>query len=107
MIWVLWIYIVYGVQNKIINSILCLYQSIAQKRKEIEEPFIKLCERKGMNMLKAEVCPDYVYMSIEILFKIIISIFVMCLKIECDKNNFMSEKYRKRAFYYVDTAAKM
>ncbi len=71
-IWVLRLDIVYGIQNKIENIILCLHQSIEEKcfitkkRKVIGEILKKLWECKGMNIPKTEVCPDYVRMLVKI-----------------------------------------
>ena len=68
-----------------------------------------------MNIITAEVCPDYVHMFVEIPPKLSISSFVGYLKGKSSvmiyqKWGNMKCKYRNRPFwcrgYYVDTAGK-
>ena len=71
-----------------------------------------LCEFKGVEILEAEVCPDYIHM-LEIPLKVAVSEFVGYLK---GKSSIMIQwenakfKYRNREFwccgYYVDTVGK-
>ncbi len=51
-----------------------------QKRKAIGEILRKLCECKGVNILKAEVYPDHVHMLVEIPRKMSVSSFIGYLK---------------------------
>ncbi len=84
---VLWIYIVYGIQNQITNMILCLFVSKKvfdyKKRKAITEILRKLFEWKGMDIPKTEVCLSHVHMLIEISPKRSISSFIRYLKERC------------------------
>ena len=86
-----------------------------EKRLEIGAILRELCKWKGVNIIEAEVCPDYVHMLLEIPPKISVSSFMGFLK---GKSNLMiyekwgnlKFKYRNREFwcrgYYVDTAGK-
>ena len=64
------------------------------RRQEIGKILRQLCEWKGVKLLNAEACPDYVHMLVEIPPKMSIS-------------SFMKYQYRSRSFwcrgYYVDT----
>ena len=51
-----------------------------EKRKALGEILRKLCEWKGMNILKAEVCPDHIHMLAEIPPKMNVSSFMGYLK---------------------------
>lgn len=51
-----------------------------QKRKEIGAILRKLCERKGIHIVEAEVCPDHIHMLVEIPPKIAVSSFMGYLK---------------------------
>ena len=86
-----------------------------QKRKVIGEILRKLCEWKGVNILKAEVCPDHVHMLVEIPPKMSVSSFMRYLKGKSstmlyEQFSELKYKYRNREFwskgYYVDTAVK-
>ena len=86
-----------------------------QKRKKVGAILRKLCERRGIHIVEAEVYPNHIYMLVEIPPKISISSFMGYLK---GKSNLMlyekfpelKYKYRNREFwcrgYYVDTAGK-
>ena len=86
-----------------------------EKREEIEKILRQLCEWKGVNIIKAEVCPDHIHMLVEIPPKISISSFMGYLKGKSstmiyEKYPDIKYKYRNREFwckgYYVDTAGK-
>ncbi len=71
-----------------------------------------MCEWKGVKLLNAEACPDYVHMLVEIPPKMSISSFMGFLKgkssvIIYQKWGNMKYQYRSRSFwcrgYYVDT----
>lgn len=72
----------YHIQGGIISIILCLHQSIEDKffyndnRLEIGKILRELCKRKEVNITTAEVCPDHVYMLVEIPPKMGISSFM-------------------------------
>ena len=86
-----------------------------ERKREIGAILRKLCEWKGINIIEAEMCPDYVHMLIEIPPKIAVSSFMGYLK---GKSSLMiyeqfadlKYKYRNREFwcrgYYVDTVGK-
>ena len=87
----------------------------ADKKLEIGAILRKLCKWKGLNIIKAEVCPDYVHMLLEIPPKMSISSFMEFLKGKSslmiyEKWENLKFKYRNREFwyrgYYVDTAGK-
>lgn len=75
----------------------------------------QLCERKGVNIIEAEVCPDHVHMLVEIPPKISVSSFMGYLKrksgtVLYDQFGELKCKYRNRELwckgYYVDTVGK-
>ena len=75
----------------------------------------KLCERKGIEIIEAEVCPDHVHMLVEIPPKYSVSSFMGYLKGKSSTMLYeqfgeLKYKYRSREFwcrgYYVDTAGK-
>ena len=86
-----------------------------EKRRAIGEILRRLCERKGINIVEAECCPDHIHMLLEIPPKQSVSGVVGYLK---GKSSLMiyeqfanlKYKYRNREFwcrgYYVDTVGK-
>ena len=86
-----------------------------EKKLEIGKILRELCNWKGVNIIEAEVCPDYIHMLIEIPPKMSVSWFMGFLK---GKSSLMiyerwgnlKYKYRGREFwcrgYYVDTVGK-
>ncbi len=75
----------------------------------------KLCEWKGVNIIEAEVSPDYIHMLAEIPPKMSISSFMEYLKGKSatmlyEQFGELKYKYRNREFwcrgYYVDTVGK-
>ena len=86
-----------------------------EKRLEIGAILRELCNWKGVNIIQAEVCIDYVHMLIEIPPKMSVSSFMGFLKGKSsimiyEKWGNLKYKYRGRQFwcrgYYVDTAGK-
>lgn len=86
-----------------------------EKRIEIGNILRELCRWKGISIIEAEVCPDYVHMLVEIPPKMSISSFMGFLKGKSslmiyERWGNMKFKYRNRQFwyrgYYVDTAGK-
>ena len=74
-----------------------------------------LCERKGINIIEAECCPDHIHMLLEIPPKYSVSQIMGYLKgksslIIFDRHANLKYKYGNRHFwcrgYYVDTAGK-
>ena len=74
-----------------------------------------LCERKGLEIIEAELCPDHIHMLVEIPPKTSVSGFVGYLKGKSSQIIFerwanARFKYRSRSFwcrgYYVDTVGK-
>ena len=74
-----------------------------------------LCNRKGINIIKAECCPDHIHMLVEIPPKYSISQIMGYLKGKSslmifDRHANLKYKYGNRHFwcrgYYVDTAGK-
>ena len=74
-----------------------------------------LCQRKKVNILEAELCPDHVHMLVEIPPSISVSSFVGYLKGKStlmifDRHANLKYKYGNRHFwcrgYYVDTVGK-
>ena len=65
-------YIVYHIQNGIVNIMWCLPPKYRRKafydyrRIEIGKILRDLCEWKGINIIEAEVCIDHVHMLIEV-----------------------------------------
>ena len=75
----------------------------------------KLCERKGIEIIEAEACPDHIHMLVWIPPKLSVSEFMGYLKGKSslmiyEKYPELRYKYRNREFwcrgYYVDTAGK-
>ena len=86
-----------------------------EKRLEIGAILRELCNWKGVNIIRAEVCIDHVHMLIEIPPKMSVSSFMGFLKGKSsimiyEKWSNLKYKYRGRQFwcrgYYVDTAGK-
>ena len=86
-----------------------------EKRREIGKILRMLCEWKKIKIVEAEVCPDHIYMLIEIPPKISVSSFMGYLKgksslIIYEQFPELKYKYRNREFwcrgFYVDTAGK-
>ena len=85
------------------------------KRAEIRDILRTLCQRKGVEILEGEICPDHVHLLISIPPKISVSGFMGYLK---DKSSLMIfQKYGNMKFayrngefwcrgYYVDTVGK-
>ena len=74
-----------------------------------------LCERKGVEIIEAEACPDHIHMLVSIPPKISISSFMGYLKGKSslmifDRHANLKYKYGNRKFwtegYYVDTVGK-
>ena len=74
-----------------------------------------LCDRKGINIIEAECCPDHIHMLLEIPPKYSVSQIMGYLKgksslIIFDRHANLKYKYGNRHFwcrgYYVDTAGK-
>ena len=51
-----------------------------EKREAVGKILRQLCERKGVKIVKAEVCPDHVHMLVEIPPKLSVSSFMGYLK---------------------------
>ena len=75
----------------------------------------ELCEWKQVKIVEAEVCPDHIYMLVEISPKMSVSSFAGFLKrksslIIHERQGNLKCKYGNRSFwcrgYYVDTAGK-
>ena len=86
-----------------------------EKRREIGKILRMLSEWKKIKIVEAEVCPDHIYMLIEIPPKISVSSFMGYLKgksslIIYEQFPELKYKYRNREFwfrgFYVDTAGK-
>lgn len=74
-----------------------------------------LCNRKGIEIIEAELCPDHIHMLVKIPPKISVSSFVGYLKGKStlmifERHANLKYKYGNRKFwcrgYYVDTAGK-
>ena len=74
-----------------------------------------LCERRGVNIISAECCPDHIHMLVEIPPHMSVSSFMGYLKSKSslmifDRHANLKYKYGNRHFwcrgYYVDTAGK-
>ena len=85
-------------------------------RVEIRKMIRILCQRKGINIVEAELCPDHIHMLVEIPPKYFVSQIVGYLKGKSslmifDKFANLKYKYGNRHFwcrgYYVDTVGKM
>ena len=84
-------------------------------REDIGKILWELCERKGIEIIEAQICPDHVHMLVKIPPKISVSAFVGYLKgkstlIIFERHAELKYKYGQRKFwcrgYYVDTAGK-
>lgn len=118
-------------QNNITNSLAhtkwnCKYHIVfapkyrrkifyGEKRLEIREILRTLCERKGVEIIEGEICPDHVHLLLSIPPKMSVSSFMGYLKGKSSLTIFqrygnLKFAYRNREFwckgYYVDTAGK-
>ena len=84
-------------------------------KQDIGKTLRDLCERKGINIIEAECCPDHIHMLLEIPPKYSVSQIKGYLKgksslIIFDRHANLKYKYGNRHFwcrgYYVDTAGK-
>ena len=84
-------------------------------KKDIGQILRELCQRKGINIIEAELCPDHVHMLIEVPPKYSISEIMGYLKgksslIIFDRHANLKYKYGNRHFwcrgYYVDTVGR-
>lgn len=84
-------------------------------REDIGKILRELCERKGIEIIEAQVCPDHIHMLVKIPPKISISSFMGYLKGKStlmifERHAQLKYKYGQRKFwsrgYYVDTAGK-
>ena len=86
-----------------------------EKRTEIREIIRMLCQWKGVEIIKGEVCPDHIHLLLSIPPRMSISEFIGYLKGKSSLMIFqkfwkMKFAYRNREFwckgYYVDTTRK-
>ena len=84
-------------------------------RRDIGRIIRLLCERKGINIIEAELCPDHVHMLVEIPPKYSVADIVGYIKGKSslmifDRHANLKYKYGNRHFwcrgYYVDTVGK-
>ena len=84
-------------------------------RVEVGKILRELCDRKGVEIIEAECCPDHIHMLVSIPPKISVSTFMGYLKGKSSTMLYeqfgeLKYKYRSREFwcrgYYVDTAGK-
>ena len=84
-------------------------------KQDIGKTLRDLCDRKGINIIEAECCPDHIHMLLEIPPKYSVSQIMGYLKgksslIIFDRHAKLKYKYGNRHFwcrgYYVDTAGK-
>ena len=84
-------------------------------KQDIGKTLRDLCERKGINIIEAECCPDHIHMLLEIPPKYSVSQIMGYFKgksrlIIFDRHANQKYKYGNRHFwcrgYYVDTAGK-
>lgn len=84
-------------------------------KQDIGKTLRDLCDRKGINIIEAECCPDHIHMLLEIPPKYSVSQIMGYLKgksslIIFDRHANLKYKYGNRHFwcrgYYVDTAGK-
>ena len=84
-------------------------------KQDIGKTLRDLCERKGINIIEAECCPDHIHMLLEIPPKYSVSQIMGYLKgksslIIFDRHANLKYKYGNRHFwcrgYYVDTVGK-
>lgn len=86
-----------------------------QLKADIGKILRSLCERKGVNIISAECCPDHIHMLVEIPPHMSVSSFMGYLKSKSslmifDRHTNLKYKYGNRHFwcrgYYVDTVRK-
>lgn len=86
-----------------------------QLKADIGKILRSLCERKGVNIISAECCPDHIHMLVEIPPHMSVSSFMGYLKSKSslmifDRHANLKYKYGNRQFwcrdYYVDTVGK-
>ena len=86
-----------------------------QLKADIGKILRNLCERKGVNIISAECCPDHIHMLVEIPPHMSVSSFMGYLKSKSslmifDRHANLKYKYGNRHFwcrgYYVDTVGK-
>ena len=86
-----------------------------QLKVDIGKILRSLCERKGVNIISAECCPDHIHMLVEIPPHMSVSSFMGYLKSKSslmifDRHANLKYKYGNRHFwcrgYYVDTVEK-
>ena len=86
-----------------------------QLKADIGKILRSLCERKGVNIISAECCPDHIHMLVEIPPHMSVSSFMGYLKSKSslmifDRHANLKYKYGNRHFwcrgYYVDTVRK-
>ena len=86
-----------------------------QLKADIGKILRNLCERKGINIISAECCPDHIHMLVEIPPHMSVSSFMGYLKSKSslmifDRHANLKYKYGNRHFwcrgYYVDTVGK-
>ena len=86
-----------------------------QLKADIGKILRSLCERKGVNIVSAECCPDHIHMLVEIPPHMSVSSFMGYLKSKSslmifDRHANLKYKYGNRHFwcrgYYVDTVGK-
>ena len=84
-------------------------------RVEVGKILRELCDRKGVEIIEAECCPDHINMLVSIPPKISVSTFMGYLKGKSslmifDRHANLKYKYRSRNFwcrgYYVDTVGR-
>ncbi|WP_438449516.1 IS200/IS605 family transposase, partial [Gorillibacterium sp. sgz5001074] len=84
-------------------------------KREIGKILRELCERKGVEIIEAEACPDHIHMLVSIPLKLSVSEFMGYLKGKSslmifDKFANMKYRYGNRQFwcrgYYVDTVGR-
>lgn len=84
-------------------------------RQDIANILSMLCKRKGVNIVEAEICPEHVYMLVEIPPNISVASFVGYLKGKStlmifERHANLKYKYGNRHFwcrgYYVDTVCR-
>lgn len=86
-----------------------------QLKADIGKILRSLCERKGVNIISAECCPDHIHMLVEMPPHMSVSSFMGYLKSKSslmifDRHANLKYKYGNRHFwcrgYYVDTVGK-
>ena len=84
-------------------------------KEDIHDIIKMLCQRKGVNIIEGEVCPDHIHLLVEIPPKMSVSYFVGYLKGKStlmifERQANLKYKYGNRHFwcrgYYVDTVGK-